>query len=50
MDRFVVVVERLLGLEHPHADVALVCECSREVNVLYVVQQVVFQCHPLATY
>lgn len=47
--RFVMVVQRFLGLQHLKANVTFVHKGPGEVNVLNMVQQVVLQCHVLST-
>ena len=46
--RLVVIVQRFLRLELLEADVTLVHESAREMNILNVIQQIVLQSHVLS--
>ena len=48
MCRLVVIVQRFLRLELLEADVTLVHESAREMNILNVIQQIVLQGHVLS--
>ena len=48
MCRLVVIVQRFLRLELLEADVTLVHESAREMNILNVIQQIVLQSHVLS--